>query len=120
MIPIVPGSGAVNAAAVDGFIDVLAADDLPPGSQHSVALGFQRVLLCHTPAGIHAVADLCPHALQPLAGSEITDGVIRCAKHGASFDLVTGKPKNGVTARTLRVYPVRVRDGRVAIAVAPK
>ncbi len=118
MIPIVPGSGTRDAAAVEGFIDVLAADDLPPGSQRSVAQGFQRVLLCHTPDGIHAVADLCPHALQPLAGSEIKDGVIRCAKHGAVFDLVTGKSKNGVTDRTLRVYTVRIRDGRIAIAVA--
>ncbi len=109
----------MNPASVEGFVDVLAADDLPPGSQQSVALGVQRVLLCHTPAGIHAVADLCPHALQPMVGSEIRDGVIRCAKHGALFDLLTGKPKNGVTDRSLRVYPVRIRDGRIAIAVAP-
>ncbi len=106
-------------SSADGFIDVLALDDLPSSSQKSVALGFQRVLLCHTPIGIHAVADLCPHALQPLAGSDIKDGVIRCAKHGALFDLSTGKPKNGVTAKTLRVYPVRIRDGRIEIAVTP-
>ncbi len=120
MIPRVPGSGAGNPAGADGFIDVLAVDDLPPCSQRSVARGFERVLLCHTPAGIHAVADLCPHALQPLAGSEIKDGVIRCAKHGASFDLVTGKPTNGVTLKTLRVFPVRIRDGRIAIDAAAR
>ena len=104
--------------AADGYLDVLAVEDLPPGSQTSVAHGLQRVLLCHASGGIRAVADLCPHALQPLAGSEIIDGAIRCARHGALFDLVTGKPQNGVTPKTLRVYPVRIRDGRIQIAVA--
>jgi nitrite reductase/ring-hydroxylating ferredoxin subunit len=43
--------------------------------------------------------------------------VIRCARHGALFDLLTGKPQNGVTSKALRVYPVRIRDGRIQIAV---
>ena len=104
--------------AADGYLDVLALEDLPPGSQKSVPHGFQRVLLCHASGAVRAVADLCPHALQPLAGSEIIDGVIRCARHGALFDLVTGKPQNGVTPKTLRVYPVRIHNGRIQIAVA--
>jgi 3-phenylpropionate/trans-cinnamate dioxygenase ferredoxin subunit len=110
--------GAGSPKPADRFIDVLAVDELPPSSQKSVAYGFQRVLLCHTPRGIHAVADLCPHALQPLAGSDITDGIIRCARHGASFDLATGQPVNGVTNKSLRVYAVTIRDGRIGIAVA--
>jgi len=99
----------------DGFVDVLALADLPPAGQRSVSHGFERVLLCHTADGIRAVADLCPHALQPLAGSAVQGGVIHCAKHGAMFSLITGKPQNGVTHRTLRVYPVRIRDGRIEV-----
>jgi len=118
VIPFGPTPGAEGAAASDGYLDVLALDDLPPGSQKSVPHGFQRVLLCHVADGVHAVADLCPHALQPMAGSEITGGVIRCARHGALFDLVTGKPQNGVTTQSLRIYPVRIRDGRIEIRVA--
>ncbi len=111
MIPL----GAKPGIAGDGFIDVLALIDLPAAAQRSVSHGFERVLLCHTPDGIRAVADLCPHALQPLAGSAVQGGMIHCAKHGAVFSLVTGKPQNGVTARTLRVYPVRIREGRIEV-----
>jgi nitrite reductase/ring-hydroxylating ferredoxin subunit len=118
VIPLNTTSGTQGSAASDGYVDVLALEDLPPGAQKSVPHGFQRVLLCRVADGIHAVADLCPHALQPLAGSEISDGVIRCARHGALFDLVTGKPRNGVTPNTLRVYPVRIREGRIQIGVA--
>jgi len=118
VIPFGPLPGAEQPAASDGYIDVLALEELPPGAQKSVAYGFRRVLLCHAAGAIHAVADLCPHALQPLAGSEIRDGFIICARHGALFDLDTGKPRNGVTSKTLRVYPVRIRDGRIQISVA--
>lgn len=101
----------------DGFVDVSALEDLPQGSQKSVPWGFERILLCHTADAIHALADLCPHALQPLSGSTIAGGVIRCAKHGAEFDLVTGKPCNGVTPRTLKIYPLKVERGRILVGV---
>lgn len=115
MIPIPPALAGEAAASADGFVAVLAQDELPRDGQRSVPLGFSRVLLCHTADGIFAVADVCPHALQPLAGAEISNGTIRCPKHGALFALGTGKPQNGVTAHPLRVYPVRVRDGQIEI-----
>lgn len=101
-----------------GFKPFLPAADLPRGSQRSVAHGFLRILLCHTDEGIFAVLDLCPHALQPLAGAEVSAGMIRCPKHGALFALATGEPRNGITQQRLRTFPVRVRDGQVEIDTA--
>jgi 3-phenylpropionate/trans-cinnamate dioxygenase ferredoxin subunit len=117
MIPIGTAPGSGDFATPDGFVDVLAVEELPPSSQKSVSYRFTRILLCNTGADIFAVEDLCPHALQPLAGSEITGGTIRCSKHGAQFALATGQPRNGVTAKSLRVYPVRLRNGRIEIDV---
>ena len=106
-----------GAVPPDGFVDVLALVDLPGGEQKPILHGFERILLCHTDDGIRAIADVCPHALQPLAGSPVVGAVIRCAKHGAEFDVATGKPCNGVTRNSLRVYPVRIRDGRIQVGV---
>jgi Rieske Fe-S protein len=52
-------------------------------------------------------------------GSTVAGGAIRCAKHGAEFDLVTGKPRNGVTPRTLKIYPLKVEQGRILVGAAP-
>lgn len=114
MMPLGSKSGAIPS---DGFVDVLALGDLPPGVQKTILCGFERILLCHTDEGVRAVGDVCPHALQPLAGSAVVGAVIRCAKHGAEFDLATGTPCNGVTGHSLRVYPVRIRDGRIQLGV---
>jgi nitrite reductase/ring-hydroxylating ferredoxin subunit len=95
------------------WMDFLGVEELPLGAQRSIPYRFTRLLFCHTGDGIFAIADLCPHALQPLAGAEISDGVIRCPKHGAQFALATGKPQNGVTPASLRTYPVKVTNGRI-------
>jgi 3-phenylpropionate/trans-cinnamate dioxygenase ferredoxin subunit len=99
------------------YIDVLASEDLPLATPTVVFAGFRRILLYRSETRIHAVSDLCPHAMQPLCGGQITAGVIRCPKHGARFDLESGKPLNGVTDRSLTLYLVRVRAGRIEVAI---
>jgi nitrite reductase/ring-hydroxylating ferredoxin subunit len=105
--------------ADEAFIDVLATTDLPERGQRTVFLGFTRVLICRSDHGMYAVAGLCPHALQPLEGGEIRDETIRCRKHGACFDLLTGRPLNGVTDQRLRTYRIRVHNGRIEVAAGP-
>lgn len=99
----------------ENYVDVLALSDLPAGSQKTVHICFTRVLLCHTEQGLYAIEDKCSHAVQPLAGGEIENGVITCPKHGACFDLATGNPVNNVSRRPVRTFGVRVNDGRIEI-----
>jgi len=101
----------------DEFIDVLASEDLPLAVPRLVFVGHRRILLYRSERRIHAISELCPHAMQPLSGGQITAGVIRCAKHGAQFDMESGKPLNGVTDKSLTIYPVRVLEGRIEVAV---
>lgn len=104
----------------DGFIDVAAVAELAPGSQHPVIVNGRRVLLCRIEQGVFALADLCPHAHQPLGGGSIEGQVIRCPRHGACFDVTSGKPVNGVTREAVVTYPVRLREGRVEVKVPPR
>lgn len=103
----------------DGFVDVMAASDLPPGSQHVHAVGLTRVLICHTDAGrLFAVMDLCPHARLPLAGGAMRDTSITCPKHGARFDLESGCPLNGVSKKSLQTLEVRVSGQRIEVCLS--
>lgn len=120
MIPLKPLGAAGAGAPADGFHDIVAFDALADGGQHVATIGFRRVLVCRIGDELHAVADVCPHALQPMAGGQITDCTIRCPKHGARFDLRSGKPLNGVTQAPLPVYAVRVRDGRIEVSLDAK
>ena len=116
MIPLKP----LGPPAQPGtYTAVAGLDELPVGARKLVWLGYERVLLYRAdPQTIHAVADACPHAMQSLEDAVIADGLIHCGRHAACFDLHSGKPANGVTAKLLRIYPVRVVDGRIELAAA--
>jgi len=151
--PIPEGLTAIGAAEAS-FEAVLDATELPAGSMRRVTIGDLDILLAHTPRGIAAVDDRCPHMSAPLSLGYLEGCIVGCPLHDGRFDLETGdvdrmpttggllpdgtyvpvwtaegkEPKPdppGIKAearrftrvRRLRYYPVRIRSGRIEIAV---
>ncbi|HLA16668.1 MAG TPA: Rieske 2Fe-2S domain-containing protein [Candidatus Limnocylindrales bacterium] len=74
------------------FEAVLAAAELPRGAMRRVSRGELDVLLAHTPAGIVATDDRCPHMAAPLSIGELDGCVVGCPLHEGRFDLCSGDP----------------------------
>jgi nitrite reductase/ring-hydroxylating ferredoxin subunit len=74
------------------FRAVLPAGELPPGSMRRVSRGDLDVLLAHTPEGVVAVADRCPHMSAPLSIGLLEGCVVQCPLHEGRFDLCGGEP----------------------------
>lgn len=99
------------------WIDAAEAD-LPDGSRRLVRRDGHEVALLRIDGTYYAIEDSCPHAggslvLGPLDGTTVT-----CRAHGLRFDVRTGCQPGDIGLRT-GTYPVRVRDGRVEIDIAP-
>ncbi|MFT3666914.1 Rieske (2Fe-2S) protein [Piscinibacter sp.] len=105
----------------DGFEDVAALASVPPGAQHCVVVGGRPVLVCRDARDgrVWAVHNSCPHAFQPLTGGALRDGTLLCPKHGACFELATGRSLNAVTPRPLAVFGVRIEGERVLVSSQP-
>ena len=73
------------------FQPVLDAAELPPGTMRRVTRGELDVLLAHTPGGIVATDDRCPHMSAPLSIGELEGCVVACPLHEGRFDLCTGE-----------------------------
>jgi nitrite reductase/ring-hydroxylating ferredoxin subunit len=86
--PDLAAPGTVGAA----FESLLAAAELPPGTMRRVTRGELDVLLAHTPKGIVAVADRCPHMSAPLSIGTLDECIVGCPLHEGRFDLATGEP----------------------------
>jgi nitrite reductase/ring-hydroxylating ferredoxin subunit len=69
---------------------VLAVADLPAGTMRRVTRGDLDILLAHTPAGIVATDDRCPHMSAPLSIGALDQCVVACPLHEGRFDLATG------------------------------
>jgi naphthalene 1,2-dioxygenase ferredoxin component len=74
------------------FAALLSAAELPPGTMRRVTRGDLDVLLVHTPDGIVAVEDRCPHMSAPLSIGALDGTVVGCPLHEGRFDLRSGSP----------------------------
>ena len=66
---------------------------------------------------VFAIHDMCSHANVPLSEGEVVDGEIECWLHGSTFALSTGKPSCLPAVEPVPVYPVKIEDGAVYVAV---
>lgn len=111
---------ADQPTAQDGFADVAALEDVPMNGQLPLLVNGRKILLCRIEEGVFAVADNCPHAHQTLGGGPIKGKVIRCPRHGACFDLTTGKSLTPISRQPLTTFAVRMVGNRVFVNVPPQ
>jgi 3-phenylpropionate/trans-cinnamate dioxygenase ferredoxin subunit len=74
------------------FEPLLETADLPAGSMRRVTRGDLDILLAHTPDGVVATDDRCPHMSAPLSIGELDGCVVACPLHDGRFDLASGNP----------------------------
>ena len=73
------------------FQPVGSIDRLPEGALRRVTFDDLDVLVAHTPAGVVATDDRCPHMSAPLSIGELDGCVVACPLHEGRFDLCTGE-----------------------------
>lgn len=95
---------------------VLPDDELWVGEMRGVNVRGRRVLVLRTEEGVRAYEDRCAHLGLPLSLGKLEGGVITCLAHHYQYDACSGCGVNPERVR-LRVYPVRVSDGVIAVDV---
>ena len=97
---------------------VANVSEIPAGQFKPFTVGGKRLLICHTPQGFYAVDDTCTHDDGPLSDGLLDGTAIECPRHGARFDVTTGKVLCLPAAVGIRSYPVRVEGTDVKVSVA--
>ena len=100
------------------FIAAAQASEIPVGGVKLVLVKGKAILLCHTADGFHAVDDNCTHDDGPLGEGFLDGNAIECPRHGARFDVTTGKVLCLPAAVGIRTYPVQVDGETVKVQVS--
>ena len=79
----------------------------PEGSITKVELHGQDLVIVCNEGQYHALPDRCTHERYPLHDGELDGDRIRCIRHGATFDLRTGRPTMPAI-RPLRIFQTEV------------
>jgi nitrite reductase/ring-hydroxylating ferredoxin subunit len=101
------------------FVRAASLAAIPEGSRVTVTLDGHVIVLFHTPDGIFAVDNRCPHMGFPLDRGTVKDCILTCHWHHARFDLHSGGAFDP-WADDVRAFPVKVEGGDVWIDLAPR
>ena len=84
-----------------------------------VAAGPLTVGVYNVEGELYALEDRCSHDDGPLVEGdwEPDEGVVICPRHGARFDLRTGRALTLPAYEPVETFPVRVEDGVVKVSV---
>jgi NAD(P)H-dependent nitrite reductase small subunit len=99
----------------DGWQRVAALADLPDDAALAVKLGSRRIALYRLAGEVHALDDVCTHALALLSQGFIENGAVECPLHGARFDIASGRCLSPPATIDLRTYAVRIEGGEVFV-----
>ena len=97
------------------FERVASVNEIAPGGRMSILVDDLPSLLIRSGDDFFAVEDVCSHDGQPLTNGPVEDGCITCPRHGAKFDLRTGKPLCMPAIEPIATFEVQIRNGEVFV-----
>lgn len=98
------------------FQRVAAVNDLAPGERLSILVDDVPSLLIRIGDQFFAIEDVCSHDGQPLTNGPIDNCAITCPRHGAKFDLKTGRPLCMPAIEPISTFEVQIRDGEIFVS----
>ncbi len=99
------------------YVAVAAVEELPRGERIFLDIDGQVIVLFNVGGDFFAIGDVCTHDNGPLGEGELDNHAIICPRHGARFDIRTGKALTLPAVTPTPSYPTRVVDGQIEIGL---
>jgi 3-phenylpropionate/trans-cinnamate dioxygenase ferredoxin subunit len=99
------------------FVRIASQDELPVGERILLEINGLPIVVFNLAGHLFAIGDVCTHDHGPLGDGEMDGYQIICPRHGARFDVRTGKVLALPAVENTPAYPVRVREGQIEIGI---
>jgi 3-phenylpropionate/trans-cinnamate dioxygenase ferredoxin component len=99
------------------FYEIAAVGDLPNGERLFVEIGENFLVVFNIAGLFFAIEDLCSHDDGPLGDGDLEDHEIICPRHGARFDVRSGKALTMPAVEDIPAYPVRVVADKIEVGI---
>lgn len=104
---------------MSGFVTVGPADELKPGERMVVDIQRKWVAIFNVDGVFYAIQDICSHDGGELAEGELTGCEIACPRHGARFDIRTGRVLSAPALIDIPAFEVQVVEGMIQVGTTP-
>ena len=99
------------------FVEIAPLSELPNGERLFVEIEGKPVVIFNIAGQLFSIADVCSHDDGPVGEGRLEEFTITCPRHGAQFDVRTGKVIQMPAVIDIPAYPVRVIDGMIQLGV---
>jgi 3-phenylpropionate/trans-cinnamate dioxygenase ferredoxin subunit len=100
------------------FVKVATRAELPTGGRKLVEVDGRAIAVFNVDGTYHAIDDVCTHDGGPLAEGDLVGYEIQCPRHGARFDIRSGRPLCMPAIEPVTVHEVEVRGDEVYVALS--
>jgi 3-phenylpropionate/trans-cinnamate dioxygenase ferredoxin subunit len=99
------------------FLEIAPSSELPDGERLFVEIGGKPIVIFKIANQYFSIADVCSHDDGPVGEGKLDGYSITCPRHGAQFDVRTGKVIQMPAVVDIPAYPVRVIDGMIYLGL---
>lgn len=99
------------------FSSIAPAGELENGERLFVEIDGLPIVIFKIAEQVFAIADTCSHEDAPLGDGHLQGYEIACPRHGARFDVRTGKALSLPAVVDISTYPVRIREGQIEVGI---
>ncbi len=102
------------------FIPVLPKDQIKSGEKVFIQIGELQMVIFNIAGQFYAIDDRCSHDEGPLGEGELEGYDVICPRHGARFDVRSGKALSLPAVVDISAYPVRIQGEMLEVGVPRK
>ncbi len=106
-----------TAGRVSRFVSVANVTDTAPGTISVHDVEGKRIALCNVNGRYYAIDDVCTHDGGPLDQGVLEGDLVECPRHGAKFDVTSGRAVVFPAVRPVQTYPVQIEGDNVRVDV---
>ena len=99
------------------YVEIAPVSELPKGERLFVEVSDKPIVIFNIAGQLFAIGDVCTHDDGPLGDGTLDGFKIVCPRHGAEFDVRTGKVVELPAVVDIPAYPVQIRDGNIYLGV---
>lgn len=101
---------------MSNFTAIAKISDVAPNTMKALEVNGQTILIANWEGTLFATQDLCTHDDGTLSDGTLIDAAIECPRHGAQFDLQTGRATLPA-AMAIKTFPVKIEGDQILVTL---
>lgn len=99
------------------YFPIASVEEISPGERIFIDVNNEPIVIFRVGESFYAIKDMCTHDRGPLGDGDLDGFEVVCPRHGARFDIRTGKATRLPAVKETVTYPVRVNEGQIEIGL---